>query len=196
MKRKKIVFGSDKSGKNDINKQLYDDAFDSKPAAQEKIEGNEVPEAEFENVWSNDYKVIQQLSDNLKAEKRMYVRVRHLQQIECKVMYEDLDAEPVKLKKPITFTTVDISIGGIGIICDQPIKVNTILQFEICLDDMYYLVEYMVVYCLNIDDKYRIGLKIVKRHCDFIKHLKIYVARISLQSKYGTINTKPADNRR
>lgn len=115
----------------------------------------------------------------------MYVRVRYIRSTECTKICRSLDAEPVTLRKPITFTIVDISMGGIGIICDYIIELGTILIFNILLDNITYEIKYSVVYCIKMEDKFRIGLRIAEKDRDYIRHLKIYVARISLQSNYG-----------
>ena len=81
---------------------------------------------------------------------------------------------------------IDLSMGGIGIICEYELLVGTILFFNLSLDNIAYDIKCEVAYCLQNDDKYRACLKIVDRDRNFIRHLKILVARLSLQSKYGT----------
>jgi hypothetical protein len=76
-------------------------------------------------------------------------------------------------------------MGGIGIICEHGINIGKILAIQLTLDNIPYEIKGEVVYCIRNDDKFRAGLKIVQRDKRFIRHLKIFVARISLNSIYG-----------
>ena len=76
-------------------------------------------------------------------------------------------------------------MGGIGIICDYEIATGKIFSIQLVLDGIPYKIKCQVIYCIPNDDKFRAGLKIVEREKKFITHLKIFVARISLNSAYG-----------
>jgi len=138
-----------------------------------------------ENIWGSDFELDKKLKEEYLLEKRRYVRIRYIQSIACKTMSSSLEAEPVTLFPPLMLTTCDLSVGGIGIISDTEISEGTILDLNLTLDEISYNIKCAVVYCIQNKDKYRIGLKIALKDKAFIKHLKIYVARISLQSKYG-----------
>ncbi|MGE5614917.1 MAG: PilZ domain-containing protein [Bacillota bacterium] len=144
------------------------------------------PEPLYENVWGNDYTILDKLDERQLADRRLYVRVRHIQRIECYTISDSMEEEPVLLAHPIVFTISDLSMGGIGIICDSEISVGKILTFQIILDGIPYKIKCEVVYCIRNDNKFRAGLKIVQKDKKFIMHLKIYVARISLNSRYGS----------
>jgi hypothetical protein len=138
-----------------------------------------------ENVWGNDYTIVDKLDETQLANRRFYVRVRYFQRIECDEVFDSLDSEPVRLTHPISFFISDISMGGIGIICDYEIATGKIFSIQLVLDGIPYKIKCQVIYCIPNDDKFRAGLKIVEREKKFITHLKIFVARISLNSAYG-----------
>lgn len=138
-----------------------------------------------ENVWGNDYSIINKLNEKHLADRRLYVRVRNVQRIECNALSDSVEAEPVFLARPIEFTISDLSMGGIGIICDNEISIGKVLAFQLILDGIPYKIKCEVVYCIHNDNKFRAGLKIVQKDRKFLMHLKIYVARISLNSRYG-----------
>lgn len=137
-----------------------------------------------QNIWGNDSEENKKLDKEVLAEKRMYVRIRYIQHIECNMLSDSLDTEPVVLAKPMSFNIFDLSMGGIGIICDQEIKKGLILSFKIRLDQIEYDVMCESIYCIEADSNYKIGLKIIRNNRDFIKHLKILVARTSLSADY------------
>ena len=139
----------------------------------------------YENVWGNDYSITNKLEENLLADRRLYARALYMQKIECNTILESMESEPCLLSKIMAFMIIDISMGGIGIVCEHEIMVGTILVFKLSLDNISYDIKCEVVYCLQNDDKYRAGLRIVDRERHFIRHLKILVARLSLQRKYG-----------
>ena len=138
-----------------------------------------------ENVWGNDYSILNKLNEKQLADRRLYVRVRHVQRIECNAVHDSVESEPVFLARPIVFTISDLSMGGIGIICDSEISIGKILAFQLTLDGIPYKIKCEVVYCIHNDNKFRAGLRIVQKDRKFFMHLKIYVARISLNSRYG-----------
>jgi hypothetical protein len=139
----------------------------------------------YENIWGNDHAVLNKMDENLLADRRLYVRVIYMQKIECNTILEAIGSEPTVLTKPMVFTVIDISIGGIGIISECEINIGTILAFKLTLDNIAYEIKCEVVYCFPNDDKFRAGLKMVEKDKCFTRHLKILVARLSLQGKYG-----------
>lgn len=148
-----------------------------------------------ENVWGNDHLILNNIDESILADRRLYVRAIYMQRIECNTIKYNKDSELTLLSKPIEFMIVDISMGGIGIICEYEIKIGTILIFKLTLDNIAYEVKYEVVYCFPNDDKFRAGLKMAEKDKEFIRHLKILVARLSLQSKYGNRgDNKPGDS--
>jgi c-di-GMP-binding flagellar brake protein YcgR len=94
--------------------------------------------------------------------------------------------EPSFLAEPVEFTIIDLSVGGIGIVCENGMPVGTILSFKLPLDYIMYYVKCEVVYCIENSGKYRAGMRLVDREKGFIRHLKIFVARLTLQSMLGT----------
>ena len=138
-----------------------------------------------ENVWGNDNSILHKLDEKQLADRRLFVRVRYVQKVECNTVYDKNKMEPVLLPKPIVLFISDISMGGIGVISDEELREGEILGIHLVLDNIPYDIKGEVVYCFRNEDKYRAGLKIVQREKRFIKHLKIYVARISLTNAYG-----------
>lgn len=152
--------------------------------------GNTMSGAEFpaldENVWGTDRIIKEKLDKELLAERRLFVRVRHMQKVTCSLEYEDLDKEPIEFDKPMEFMTVDLSAAGIGILSEQEIDTGKYLGIRMVFDNIPYDIVCEVVYCISIDDKFRIGLKIVRRNKQFMRHLKLVVARVSLTSQYAS----------
>lgn len=139
-----------------------------------------------ENVWGNDRAILDKLDKEVLADRRLFVRVRHVQRIICNTEYEDIDKEPVYLRSPLEFMTADISVAGIGIVCDRELEPGKILGIRITLDRMPYDIKCKVIYCIPLDGKYRAGLKIAVMDKRFMRHLKIYVARITLTGEYAS----------
>lgn len=169
------------------------------PLAETTIPDN-VPEPSAEhmsldeNVWDNDLAVISKLDEQTLADRRLFVRIRHMRRVICKAIFEHPEGEPVTLKKPLDITISDLSMGGIGIICEEQINIGKILLLPLILDSILYEVKCEVVYCIRNDDKFRIGLRIIKRDKQFIRHLKIFIARISLENMYGSEGSSPSTN--
>ena len=138
-----------------------------------------------ENVWGNDYTILHQLDEKQLADRRLFVRVRYFQKIECSAISDNAEIEPSFLRHPLTFMISDLSMSGIGIICDDRIGIGKVLAIQMMLDGIQYAIKCEVMYCLPNDDKFRAGLKIIKREKQFIRHLKIFIARISLHATYG-----------
>lgn len=145
-----------------------------------------VLEPVYENDWGNEQSVLNKLEGKVLADRRFYARALYMQRIKCNTLFDSVESEPSYLIEPLEFMIVDLSMGGIGIICEYEIMIGTILFFNLSLDHIAYDIKCEVVYCFQNSDKYRIGLKIVGRDMNFIRHLKIFVARLSLQSQYGT----------
>jgi hypothetical protein len=138
-----------------------------------------------ENVWGNDNSILHHLDEKVLADRRLFVRIRYLQHIECTALSDSPEEEPYSLANPFVFMISDLSMGGIGIICDDKIEVGKVLAIRLVLDNIPYDVKCQVVYCFQNDDKFRAGLKIIKREKKFIQHLKIFIARKSLTIAYG-----------
>jgi len=151
----------------------------------EKPVKSEAPIPLDENVWGNDYKLVKKLDEKVLADRRLFVRVRHIQKVNCTVMYDKNGMQPIELPKPIQLLVIDVSMGGIGVISEQEINVGDILGIQLILDNIPYDIKCEVVYCFPSENKYRAGLKLAQKDKRFVKHLKIYVARISLTSQYG-----------
>lgn len=188
MASSKIIIGNDKKRDNKETKPaLYKagkplmDVVDTEQGINHEIEQIPVDE----NVWGNDYTILNKLDEKQLAERRLYVRVRHIQRIECSKVFDNIEVEPVLLPQPIVFTISDLSMGGIGIICEQVISIGKIFAIQLTLDAIPYDIKCEVIYCIQNDDKFRAGLKIVQKDKLFIRHLKIFVARISLNSNYN-----------
>ncbi|HEX2947457.1 MAG TPA: PilZ domain-containing protein [Clostridia bacterium] len=136
--------------------------------------------------WGNEHAVLSRLDGKVLADRRLYARVLYMHKIWCSTLFESLDSGPTRLMDPMEFTVVDVSMGGIGIVCDYGIPVGTVLSFKLPLDNIMYDVKCEVVYCFENSDSFRAGLKLVERDKNFIRHLKIFVARLTLQSMLGT----------
>jgi len=195
MKPNTIVIGNKKE---EIKKNISgimpdaDRELLNEPAAQETpipeptVAEPTVQELVYEKDWGNEHEVLSRLDGKLLADRRLYARVLYMQRIRCTTLFESIDSEPTVLMSPMEFMVIDLSMGGIGIICEQEIPVGTILSFKLPLDNITYEIKCEVVYCFYNSDKYRTGLKIVDRDKNFIRHLKIFVARLTLQSMLGT----------
>jgi hypothetical protein len=144
-----------------------------------------VQEPVYENDWGNEHSVLSKLEGKILADRRFYTRALYMQRIKCITLFESVGSEPSYLSEPIEFMIIDLSMGGIGIICEYEIMIGMILFFNLSLDNIEYGIKCEVVYCFQNSDKYRVGLRVVGRDMKFIRHLKIFVARLSLQSKYG-----------
>ncbi|MCX7922418.1 MAG: PilZ domain-containing protein [Clostridia bacterium] len=188
MANNKIIIGKQKEKDEAGRKEI-------KPSPIEAIIDNSIVDSNDEHlpeqlpldkkVWGNDNIVLNKLDENQLVNRRLYVRVRHIQQIECDTVYEEMGAEPTVLDKPIIFTIIDLSAGGIGIMCEHELNKGTIFAFRIKLDDIVYDIKCEVVYCFQNEGTFRAGLKMAEKNKLFYRHLKIYVARISLQGTYG-----------
>lgn len=183
MSNKIIIGDGKKRDEKETKPVLYETDKPLIKAAGTEHETVQIPVDE--NVWGNDYTIINKLDEKQIADRRLYVRVRHLQRIECSTVSDSIEVEPVLLTRPIVIIISDISMGGIGIICEQEISIGKILVIQLTLDSIPYEIKCEVIYCIQNDDKFRAGLKIVHKDKHFIKHLKIFVARISLNSNYG-----------
>jgi hypothetical protein len=184
MANKRVVIlnnKSEKQRKNDINNNVPVNI----PAVTAETESAHYNEPLDENLWGNDSTVLRRLDEKQLAERRMYVRTLYTQKIECNAISKDIASEPHLLKKPVTLMVTDISLGGIGIVSDYRVDIGSILFFKILLDHIAYEVKCEVIYCFENEGKYRAGLKLAEKDREFINHLKILVARLSLCSKYG-----------
>lgn len=180
----KIIIGDGKNkGKKGTETGLYDvDKLQITAAGIEQVT-EQIPVDE--NIWGNDYTIINKLNEKQLADRRLFVRIRYMKRVECYMVFDSIGVEPVLLTQPLVFIINEISMGGIGIICDHEISIGKILAIQLTLDNIPYEIKCEVIYCIQNDDKFRAGLKIVQRDKLFIRHLKIFIARISLNSNYG-----------
>jgi hypothetical protein len=183
MANNKITIGDGKAKKKNesISRLTLEKQEIIEPIIEPEIE--EIPIDE--NVWGNDSSVIKRLDEEQLVERRLFVRIIFMRQIKCYETLNNLQAESILLSQPIEFSITDISIGGIGIISDYEIKAGNILLFNLILDDNGYDIKCEVLYCFKSDDKFRGGLRILNKDKDFIRHLKIVVARVSLRNRYS-----------
>lgn len=166
---------------------------DKRPVAKEheiaavSPAGQEIPVKEplDEVVWGNDRSVRNNIDERTLADRRLFTRVKYVQQIRCNAILDDMGLEPILLDIPLRFLVIDISMGGIGIVSDDALKPGTVLSFEIRLDEVVYRVRYEVAFCFPNDGKFRAGLRIRERDRRFLRHLKIVVARLTLQNMLG-----------
>ncbi|MCX8130889.1 MAG: PilZ domain-containing protein [Clostridia bacterium] len=181
----KITIGIGKKNKDDKTQRTHKDDFNNTPIAP--VESDQKPEQNYydEQVWGNDSLLAKKLDEQYLAEKRMFVRVRYIQHIECKKISNNVYDEPITLNKPMLITLSDISMAGMGAVCSHELGVGSVLEFDMQLDHLQYTIKCQVIYSIFMEDSYRIGLKIATKDKDFIKHLKIVVARISLNAKYN-----------
>lgn len=183
MANNKITIGDGKEKRKDENESKL--PLEKPEIIEPKIEPINEDIPIDENVWGNDNSVIKKLDGELLSERRLFVRIIFMRHIKCYETLENLQAQTILLSKPIEFSITDISVGGIGIISDYEIKAGNILLFDLILDDKSYDIKCEVVYCFKSDNIFRGGLKIVNKDKDFIKHLKIVVARVSLRNRYS-----------
>lgn len=138
-----------------------------------------------ENVWGNDNIVLQHLNAKQLADRRLFVRIRYLQQAQCLAISDNAEIEPEPLSQPFTFMVSDLSMGGIGIISNNEVGINKILLVRLTLDGIVYDVKFKVIYCFWNDNKFRAGLKVLRSEKQFIHHLKVFIARKTLNAAYG-----------
>ncbi|HEX9061954.1 MAG TPA: PilZ domain-containing protein [Clostridia bacterium] len=189
MGNNRLVIGNKKEKDKSETNDLRDIAGNTQTIAPD-IQKEPSKEPIYEKLWGNDNNVLNKLDEQQLADRRLFVRAIYMQKIECKTILESLDSEPTILKRPIEFMIIDISMGGIGVLCEYEMNIGTILVFRLILDNIPYEVNGEVAYCFPNDDKFRAGLKIVNKDKQFIKHLKIFVARSSLQRRYGADERK------
>ena len=139
-----------------------------------------------EMVWGNDRSFMDKIDEEQRANLRLFVRIRYMQKVTCSTAYEDITKETYELDRPLELMIVDLSVGGIGVICEHEIDVGRILEIHIILDAIPYDIKCEVVYCIPIDGKFRAGLKIAHKDKCFMRHLKIFIARISLTNTYAS----------
>ena len=139
-----------------------------------------------EMIWGNDRIFMDRIDEVQRADLRLFVRIRYMQKVTCSTVYEDITKEPHELDKPLELMIVDISVGGIGVICEHEIDVGRVFGMPITLDGIAYDIKCEVVYCIPIEGKFRAGFKIVQKEKRFMRHLKIFIARISLTSTYAS----------
>jgi len=183
----KIIIGDGKEKEKRRNPQDITEKAERKAVeeAAQKTAPEAAPVPLDENVWGNDNSILNRLDEKMLADRRLFVRIRYMQRVECTTVSDSPEAEPYSLANPITFMIIDLSMGGIGIISDERIDVGKVLVIRLILDSIPYDVKCQVVYCFQNKDKYRAGLKVIQKEKQFIRHLKIFIARISLNSAYG-----------
>lgn len=184
MTNSKIVIGVNEKDKKEAEPLFKNTLVDTRTAAPNTEQESE-QEPVDENVWGNDHSILNRLDEKQLADRRLYTRVAYIQKVKCNAILESVEAQPVLLAKPIDFMVIDISMGGIGIICESEIALGTILAFNLTLENITYEIKCGVIYCYENDDKFRAGLKIAVMDKNFIRHLKIFVAKLSLQNRYG-----------
>lgn len=136
-----------------------------------------------ENIWGNDIEFEKKLEEQFLADRRLFVRVRYFAEVLCNKIYRSGNNEPEILSCPFALSIIDISSGGIGAIGDEEIEIDSVLPIKLVLEKIEYVVRYRVVYCIPHEGKYRIGLKLNEKNNIFKRHLKIYIAKLSLQIK-------------
>lgn len=159
------------------------DTEPAEPAGKDAVQAEQPPVDE--NVWGNDYTLLNKLSEKQLADRRLFVRIRHMQWVECHIIFDNIKSEPSLLDQPLVFIINELSMAGIGIICDHAISIGKILAFQFIIDNIPYDIKCEVIYCIPNDDKFRACLKVVQRDKRFIRHLKIFIARTSLNLTYG-----------
>jgi len=185
---KKIIISDGKnreSKKIDTNPPIVQSVPDNSVEVHKGYEKETEPIPLDENVWGNDNVVSQHLDAKQLAERRLFVRIRHFQQAECHAISDNEEIEPEPLPNPFALIITDLSMGGIGIVCDQDIGIGKILLVRIVLDGIAYDVKCRVMYCFWNDGKFRAGLKVLRSEKQFIYHMKIYIAKKSINSAYG-----------
>jgi hypothetical protein len=184
MKNNTIVIGNEKKD-NIESRTTAQEAFQAGLNLSAAVARETVQEPVHEKDWGNDPLVLNSLEGKMLADRRLYTRALYIQKIMCNTVLDGRGTEPSRLRDRMEFTVIDISMGGIGIVCEYEILTGTILLFKIVLDNIPYDIKGEVAYCFRNDGKYRAGLRVIDRDRSFIRHLKILVARLSLQSKYG-----------
>lgn len=182
MAKNRLIIGKDdERDKKDSELELLKKDGLHIPGTEVNNKGSKSSEGDLDdNLWGNDWQVNKSIDKDFMAEKRLFVRVRYFHPLECRMKYIDPDADPLRLESVLHLTMFDLSMGGIGAICEEPIPQNEILLFPLQLDHLTYDIKCQVVYCIPIDKVYRLGFRILSKDKDFIKHLKLFVARLSL----------------
>ncbi len=116
------------------------------------------------------------------GDKRKYVRVLYTQEISCDTFILSNDEEPTILEKPFKFTTVDLSIRGMGVNCQYSIDVDTVIFFSFVIDNTKYNIKARITYCVYENGLYHMGLDFIYADEGFEPHVKRLVARLSLNN--------------
>lgn len=142
-----------------------------------------------EYVLKSDKELSKQVEDDILTERRRYVRVKCIQKVVCSKLFNKKDPDyPIILDSPINLTLFDISIGGVGAVCESDIDIDTIMYFDFVLDMQPYKVKAKVVYCFPVDGLYRLGFRFVDAGKQLSNHIKKYVTRLSLYMLWGDRN--------
>lgn len=180
MKENKIyINGKPISSEKDTDQIKNKNSLTEKPMEEHAPELIQIDE----NVWGTDLEFEKKLEEQFLADRRLFVRVRYFAEVLCNKIYRSGNDEPEVLPYPFSLSIIDISSGGIGAISDEEIEIDSVLPVKLVLEKIEYIVRYRVVYCIPHEGKYRIGLKLNEKNNIFKRHLKIYIAKLSLQLK-------------
>ncbi|MDP4093204.1 MAG: PilZ domain-containing protein [Bacillota bacterium] len=184
MKENKITIGNGNTGQSGSDKDSGKSLQNKQQTNKETNDSGKTYRLEQidEKLWGNDSIIEEKIDQQFLTDRRLFVRVRYFLQVECRERYEEDCPEPVQLKNPIKISIIDISSGGVGAVCEHEIPIGTILPIKLLLEGTAYEIKYKVVYCIQNDDKFRIGLKIEQKDRIYCEHLKIYVAKLSLRA--------------
>ncbi len=179
MKENKIYINGKPSSEKDTEEIKNKNSLIEKPIGEHAPELIQIDE----NIWGTDLEFEKKLEEQFLADRRLFVRVRYFAEVLCNRIYRTENDEPEVLPYPFSLSIIDISSGGIGAISDEDIEIDSVLPVKLVLEKIEYVVRYRVVYCIPHEGKYRIGLKLNEKNNIFKRHLKIYVAKLSLQLK-------------
>lgn len=198
MQKNRIVIGKGKDNEENSEKaknKLPQESGTASPSPHSiEIEELRYRDSLNDVLWGSDSRLHKMLDKEVLSEKRRYVRVRYFQNVLCKMIADNPQAEPLSLSKPLPLSVVDLSMGGIGVLCSQEVTEGSILHIGLVLDQSSYDIVCEVVYCVKMDNVHRIGLRMFKKDKTFTRHLKIVVARISLNAEYAKNDGSPASD--
>ncbi|WP_026893624.1 PilZ domain-containing protein [Clostridiisalibacter paucivorans] len=102
--------------------------------------------------------------------KRVHSRIMYSTRLECYRYYENNELK--RYNPPMELIMFDLSLGGIGVISEEYLKIGNVLMFTLKLNIMPYQVMAKVVWTYKIGHMYRSGLEFVGMPNGLVREIK------------------------